>query len=1307
MAGNIRGHIAGLLQTSKRHTRYVGILALLAVVVALGVTMGLRRNGRAATVEQTVLDCHAAAGVAHTHNADCYVGGDLVCPLQERELHVHDDSCYDEAGNLVCGKEEAAEEHVHGAGCFKTVTKTVEDEAEAQPAEATAETTADAPKAGELTASRDGYDVTVSYGADAKVPDGAKLTVKALSENSSEYKAAREAVLAQKLAEDEDFDETTLGMVAVDISILDASGAKVEPSDSVKVDLKLTKLPKNVDKSVLNASLEVLHLDESTGDTVVETVAESDEVKVASNAAKATFTVDSFSTFPLTWDNGAKTATIHFGTSTETAFTEFEQETINFDTSATSFSVENTFEGYLCTGAVYCEPGQAFKDGVDMDSVLHKDGDGWKLTKITHNANEEEVKEDIPVEDGSNIYVSYFVPGTAPASGADIQSVPSPTVEKEVTSNGDGTYDIQLDVVGTTVPEDHSHYANVLIVLDATKSMGQNGGAKWTNAKAAMKTLIETLTEGENAANAGKIDFALVTFGRSATVAQNWTKNNTAFKDTCANVSMVTTSGTNWEAGMRGALYGVLNNMPDNDPTYVTFLTDGDPNVYYSSGSDTNYTNSGTTNGWSQPGDESANHSSDEAKAIAAQTKLYGIYCGDSGVNPSGTSFNRLVKVITGQGQGGVKTIAANANTIESEFQLIAQTIVDELGASNVSVDDGIPSLSSVNAAVVGEAGAFRYEISTDGTTYNTWTDAPGASYSNDNGVTWDLSEVGTVSPGTHYRVTFTVWPSQAAYDTIADLNNHVITMTDEELAAAGIAKNNDDVYTLKTNTHLKMNYTFKDQDYQDNASYEEQAMLLPTETISVMKLWKNFLDSRDDADIQGLKLELTKDGNDYLPIDVSAQTDWKAEDIFISCGQISSGEIKEYGHDYCVTEHAASEAQDLTEYWEIDSPIYRPMVIDGVAHILVEKEASEVTGTEGQDYFILPKLDNNGKPIDGKVGYYQKDDQNTTMSAFNERVSWLNIQKVLADGAEAAGADPDTLFEYTVTITEPTPADVYFSVRGEGVNYRDDIETSATKTVVGGNTYYRVASDTQFTVKIKQGWNLRILNLASGTTYSIQETNIPEGFAFQSAQAVETLYQAKGVSAEGYPKTTQADGDTVTGTINQNNTDYTVTYTNKWETSDFNIQKVDDKGNILKGAEFTLTKNGAEVTAFDADALKNSGQITGLKLGSGVYCLTETVAPDGYNILENKVYFKIAKDGNSYKASICDADGNAATNDKAQVIDNGLTVQVSNTPGSALPMTGGPGTALYNILGSAIATAAVLTYLLLSRRTSEGRSWV
>ena len=196
MAGNIRGHIAGLLQTSKRHTRYVGILALLAVVVALGVTMGLRRNGRAATVEQTVLDCHAAAGVAHTHNADCYVGGDLVCPLQERELHVHDDSCYDEAGNLVCGKEEAAEEHVHGDGCFKTVTVPADEaqtqaQAETDEGADSAQADADAPMpaktfeekvdlAGQKFSASDDLVVKVEA-PEGALPEGTKMTVKPIS----------------------------------------------------------------------------------------------------------------------------------------------------------------------------------------------------------------------------------------------------------------------------------------------------------------------------------------------------------------------------------------------------------------------------------------------------------------------------------------------------------------------------------------------------------------------------------------------------------------------------------------------------------------------------------------------------------------------------------------------------------------------------------------------------------------------------------------------------------------------------------------------------------------------------------------------------------------------------------------------------------------------------------------------------------------------------------------------------------------------------------------------------------------------
>ena len=216
-----------------------------------------------------------------------------------------------------------------------------------------------------------------------------------------------------------------------------------------------------------------------------------------------------------------------------------------------------------------------------------------------------------------------------------------------------------------------------------------------------VNTLIETMTEGDNAANAGKIDFALVTFGRAATVVQDWTKDNATFKTTCAGINMVDTSGTNWEAGMRGGLYGVLDDLPDDDPLYVIFLTDGDPNTYYWTNDDIGQSNGGngrvTANDVGEPdiytndhmrlgyrgsSSTSADRAKDEVRLITGTAegatlngKLYGIYCfGGTTADTTSESFTRLDDVIRGQGQGGQKTIAATADTIESEFKKIAET---------------------------------------------------------------------------------------------------------------------------------------------------------------------------------------------------------------------------------------------------------------------------------------------------------------------------------------------------------------------------------------------------------------------------------------------------------------------------------------------------------------------------------------------------------------------------------------------------------------------------------------------------------
>lgn len=994
------------------------------------------------------------------------------------------------------------------------------------------------------------FKASVTFDTTAKLPEGTDVSVNELQEGTEAYAAAVKAVFGNE--------EAAADFIAVDIALVnDDTVLEPDPNgNEVIVSVELKNLPTEAIEAA--DTMEIQHINETSGET--ETVATAENITITGeNSAEAEFAVGSFSTFVLKWgtEETPESATIHWGYMDGTEFVELKEgSVVTMDTTASTISLANSFEGYTYLDALYCAPGKSVEEGVDIGSTLYKTADGWECDAYSTDG-EETTSSRAAIVDGSDIYVLYFIPGSPNPSGASDNTIPSPTTTKTVVPNGDGTYTIQLDITGATVTEDNSHYANILVILDATKSMD---GTKWTNAKAAMKALIETLTEGENAANAGKIDFALVTFGRSATVTQGWTKNNTAFKTTCANLNMVSTSGTNWEAGMRGGLYGVLNTYPEgeseenHDPTYVIFLTDGDPNVYYSSGAATNYTNDGTTNGWSQNSNTSANHSADEAKAIAAKTKLYGIYCGSSGTTPSGDSYNRLVNVISGNGQGGQKTIAANADSIESEFKAIAQTMLDEMGASNVAVDDGVPELSNISSNVVGEAGGYKYyKKEADETEFTEWADAPGAIYSKDNGVTWDLSSAGTLPAGTTYRIKFTVWPSQDAYDLIADLNNGLKSLDDlTPEQRAGVTGSKETGYTLLTNTHLNTSYSFKDVDYTDHPEWESKAMPLPTEKISLKKLWpKNNMgdygvavyrdENGEEQTADSIKLTLTKDGANYLDVTVSkdgpdgnaetTEDNWTANDIYISCGQITVengvATVKETGHDYTVIEPAA-----FSYYWDLIAATYHPMVINGTAKMLILDEKAK-------------SADNvNTFKINDKYYTVHTEPSIDTLEASNYRRSNLNLTKTVS-GENV----PDSYFTFKATVTDTNSTDgkVWFSAWDPKANatVKDTDWVISGATAQKGNTGYWFADNgAEVTFKIKAGWNVRFLNLYHGSTFSFEETAMPDVFEFDSITAAHQFsFMDQTITDASWYKVVDKKTE---GTIIEPNNSYTFTYTNK-----------------------------------------------------------------------------------------------------------------------------------------------------------------
>ena len=109
---------------------------------------------------------------------------------------------------------------------------------------------------GKLTASGGIYNVTVTLDEDAAIPEGATLSVTALTEADDAWQEAYQLV---NPGEDK-------GFAALDISILDAAGEKIEPKASVDVQIELTQPFADM---APDGSITIQHVNKSFGEEPV------------------------------------------------------------------------------------------------------------------------------------------------------------------------------------------------------------------------------------------------------------------------------------------------------------------------------------------------------------------------------------------------------------------------------------------------------------------------------------------------------------------------------------------------------------------------------------------------------------------------------------------------------------------------------------------------------------------------------------------------------------------------------------------------------------------------------------------------------------------------------------------------------------------------------------------------------------------------------------------------------------------------------------------------------------------------------
>ena len=958
--------------------------------------------------------------------------------------------------------------------------------------------------------------VKVTAPADA-FSEKVELVVKQLDKTNKEDKKAFEEA-EKALAENK---QTYDGILAFDIHFEDGKGKEVEPDGAVSVEMTAKKEAlKGVDPKTIDAdSIQVTHIgsDETVvvADNVDEKVEGTVEVQTTKKAVEkigAEFEVDGFSTYTITWTEGEveKSATIHWGTMGDDRFEEIKSTT-TVDSTASSVDLAVNIDGYYYVGATYKAPGTT--DALAMTSSTIKKDDGAWTAQVNVVVDDDTVTEQtVKLDDKSDIYViyaskgggGYNPPGPPPATLDNIK----PETEKTVEPNGDGTYKIRLDVTGHAT-EDTKQGANVIVMLDMTYSMRQNdmNGTRIAAAKSALLTLIDALDPGYDAEHPDKnlVNFTLATFGNTMTTDTelSWTQNRTAMENAVRALSNSPGAmGTNWQGGLGGAesIAEAANRNPNlnKNPTYVIFVTDGAPNCWQG------HTSSSTGNDLDPA---ALPYAQTAANSLTGDAILYGVFCGPA------SGYNNLANLVTNA--HGADTInGTNQTDLEAAFSKIAGHIVEGMAASNVTVDDGIPSLSSVSANVTaGEASGFKYYIKPAGGEEKEWVEgtlgdndpgAPGATYDKTNGVTWDLGEAGTLQEGWVYSVAFDVWPSQKAYDTIADLNNDVITMTQDELDAAGIGKNADGSYYLLTNTHL--NTTFEDPtghvyDIEEEAVSEEMA--LPTETITVRKDWSKIIHP-DESQYQRIIFYLTVDGKYYqmdgttsstldpdkayaMPLPHGAVTDPKSweDNVFIAPGFMKGGEILETGHKYSLEETV--EDENPYEY-EFTPQTVRPMVINGTLTYLVLEDKYN-KAKDGDTRYVLDDAKGTYREATGEDTenvYYVDSGSDGELVGTNRKTAELDITKNVIDKKNVKNG-PDTIdesFTYKVTLKVPDDSDPCGIMGYEYVPRLDDPYPSTDPTKPRYKIYgYQTGDDdkgydddvAKFNNKVYGAWNTQM----------------------------------------------------------------------------------------------------------------------------------------------------------------------------------------------------------------------------------------
>ncbi|WP_440247945.1 isopeptide-forming domain-containing fimbrial protein [Catenibacterium faecis] len=377
--------------------------------------------------------------------------------------------------------------------------------------------------------------------------------------------------------------------------------------------------------------------------------------------------------------------------------------------------------------------------------------------------------------------------------------------------------------------------------------------------------------------------------------------------------------------------------------------------------------------------------------------------------------------------------------------------------------------------------------------------------------------------------------------------------------------------------------------------------------------------------------------------------------------------------------------------------------VIDGLAagyYLVKDTDDSLKEKHDSYTAYILQVVGDASVKVKSDIPTSEKkvkdinDSKYTTVSEWQDSADW-DIGDVIPFKIEGTLPNNYTSYKkYTLKFHDKAEKGLTFN--------KDSVKVYVDNTEITDKSKYRVVTD----------------NLTDGCTFEVifdEMKNIQEATnnSIVRVEYTSTLNEDAVLGERGNKNTMHMEfsnnpNNEQGGEFGETPDDTVIVFTYKVD-----VNKVDENGNKLTGAEFTLEKK----IKGTKDTWKKITKVSGTAddifefkgIDDGDYRLTETKAPTNYDKLSEPIYFTVKADHTivsddpkleSFSGNI--TSGNVGTMEfTANKASGALSTKVVNKPGSSLPETGGMGTTILYVAGAVMILAAG-AFLVMQKKAED-----